>query len=381
MPELQKKPSGFQRFTNRLFDPGPNVTEQSIQQNNALADALFAQGSDPRPIQSSAQGFAQLAQALNSQILRKRGEKGAEALKAQESKQIGNVLNNLALHPQGRQLIESLGPEMQQAAIAKIVGQRFEQPEQKNTSKQFREADEFVTRRVVNGQPDMTDAGVLSRSPIDRVSRVEQGGPGDFDLNTKKINTDAVESANASAALRRNLTATLPEVEANKESVGFRGQAGLALGGVATNVLGEAAGNEVANAIAGNDQQKIAQVLTRMQTLRSALIPILTGEKSSRFSEPEREIANRAVGIIDEIKGPADLTRSFPQVQGAMKELTVATLENEFEQAANTPAVDFPFDLNSDQGFIELGQMLSDAGFSLEEAIRARDRLIRIQNQ
>ncbi|KKK90644.1 hypothetical protein LCGC14_2720930, partial [marine sediment metagenome] len=178
-----------------------------------------------------------------------------------------------------------------------------------------------------------------------------------------------------------NLTGTLPEIAANKESVGIRGQAGLALGGLATNVFGLPAGDAVAKAIAGNDQAAIAQVLTRLQTLRAQIIPIVTGERSSRFSEPEREIANKALGVIDQIKGPADLTRAYPQVIGAMKELTLASLENEFEQAAKSEAVQFPFDLAQDQGFRDLWAMLSTAGFTGEEAIRVRDRLLRIQNQ
>ena len=226
----------------------------------------------------------------------------------------------------------------------------------------------------------------IDEPPIASGSRViqrEEGPPGSFGgpINRKKINTDAVESANASAALRRNLTGTLPEIQANKGSVGIRGQLGLGVGGLATNILGQQAGDEIAKAIAGNDQEKIAQVLTRLQTLRAQIIPIVTGERSSRFSEPEREIANKALGVIDQIKGPADLTRAFPQVIGAMKELTVATLENEFEQAAISPAVEFPFDLSNDQGFRDLWAMLSAAGFTVEEGIRARDRLQRIQNQ
>ena len=246
-----------------------------------------------------------------------------------------------------------------------------------------------LKEKVERGQ--VTDTSVLQRPPTKGLSlNVDpEGGvtftQGNVDaapaVNRKKINTDAVESANASAALRRNLTGTLPEIAANKKSVGIRGQLGLGVGGVATNILGELAGDEIARAISGNDQEKIAQVLTRLQTLRAQIIPIVTGERSSRFSEPEREIANRALGVIDQIKGPADLSRAFPQVIGAMKELTVATLENEFEQAAISPAVEFPFDLSNDQGFIELGKMLDAAGFTLEEAIRARDRLIRIQNQ
>ncbi len=75
------------------------------------------------------------------------------------------------------------------------------------------------------------------------------------------------------------------------------------------------------------------------------------------------------------------MAAAFPQVIGALRELGVATLENEFEQAAKSPAVEFPFDLNTKEGIIAFGTELSEAGFSLEEAQRARDRLLRIQNQ
>ena len=210
---------------------------------------------------------------------------------------------------------------------------------------------------------------------------ISRQGNVDVPLNEKKINTEAVQSANDSAALRRDLLSTLPELAENRKSVGIRGNVGLGLGGVATNILGEQAGDAVANAIAGNDQAKLAQIQTRLTTLRSKLRPIVTGEGGTRQSETERQIASKAIGFIDQIKGPADLARAFPQVQGAMKELIGATLENEFEQASRSAAVEFPFDLSNDQGFRDLWRELSAAGFSGEEAVRVRDRLLRIQNQ
>ncbi|KKL84868.1 hypothetical protein LCGC14_1960460, partial [marine sediment metagenome] len=47
-------------------------------------------------------------------------------------------------------------------------------------SKQFREGADFVTRSTASGVPDMSPAGVLTTSKIDRISRVEQGPPGSF---------------------------------------------------------------------------------------------------------------------------------------------------------------------------------------------------------
>jgi len=268
---------------------------------------------------------------------------------------------------------EAIGnlPFEQQVDIAQL--DRLKQrPGDKITTKQFREGNQFVTREVINGRPGRE----LSRSKISQEQTIRTGPI----IDEKRINTDAIESANTSAALRRDLVSTLPEVQANKRSVGIRGNIGLSLGGLGTNILGPEFGDAVARAIAGNDQEKLAQIQTRLTTLRSKLRPIVTGEGGTRQSETERQIASKAIGFIDQIRGPADLARAFPQVIGALKELTVATLENEFEQARISDAVDFPFDLSQKEGFIKLGEMLSEAGFTLEEAQRARDRLLRIQN-
>ncbi len=235
-----------------------------------------------------------------------------------------------------------------------------------------------VTDTTVKQKPP-TKGLSLTTSPDGTVTFTQ--GNVDAPLNEKKINTDAVESANDSAALRRDLLSTLPELAENRKSVGIRGNVGLGLGGVVTNILGEQAGDAVSQAIAGNDQEKLAQIQTRLTTLRSKLRPIVTGEGGARQSETERQIASKAIGFIDQIKGPADLARAFPQVQGAMKELIGATLENEFEQASRSPAVEYPVDLTNDEGIIELGRMLDSAGFTLEEAIRVRDRLLKIRNQ
>ncbi len=244
---------------------------------------------------------------------------------------------------------------------------------------------------VSRGQ--VTNTSVLQRPPSKGLSlevgpdgtvRFSQGNVDAVEVNRKKINTDAVESANSSAALRRDLVSTLPRILANKESVGIRGNLGLGAGGLVTLGFGADAGDEIARLIAGNDQEAIAQIQTRLTTLRSKLRPIVTGEGGTRQSETERQIASKAIGFIDQIKGPADFTRAFPQIVGAMKELISATLENEFEQAAITEAVEFPFDLNSEEGIRALTQLLNDAGFEesdLETAKGIRDRLLRIQNQ
>lgn len=177
--------SKFENFTNRLFDPGPNVTEKSVQQNQRMADALMAQISQPQNIQHPTQGLALLMNALNAQAYRQQGQRGQEALEKQQSQQMGEVLSRLSIDPQGREMLASLPTNMQSRVLPQLVAGQLMPGDPDTTTKQFREGDEFVTRRVVDGVPDMTEEGVLSRSKIDRISRVEQGEPGAFDPKTK----------------------------------------------------------------------------------------------------------------------------------------------------------------------------------------------------
>ena len=370
-----------------------------IQQTQARRSQLLERLLKQRP-QPSIESPEQLIAELGAQFIR---QKKAKKLQAEEEAEQKKTEANLIAALTGRQpdssiTLEGIGddpdeeilspgrkvgieravaqlPPDQQVQALQILGMRKDvssQPPDKISTKQFREGDSYVTRQVINGVPGRE----ISRSKIDRIQTVRTGPI----LDEKRINTEAVKSANASAALRRDLTATLPEIAANKRSVGIRGKIGISLGGLGTNILGQEFGDAVARAIAGNDQEKLVQIQTRLTTLRSKLRPIVTGEAGARQSETERQIASKAIGFIDQIQGPSDLSKAFPLVIGALKELTVATLENEFEQARASDAVDFPFDLSNKEGFIKLGEMLSTAGFTLEEATRARDRLIRIQN-
>lgn len=90
MPELQKKPNAFNRFTNRLFDPGP-LNDDNIRRNRDMADALLNQVSNPR-IGHANQGYANLVQALNAQAFRQKSLRGEDALKQQRAQQMGDFL-------------------------------------------------------------------------------------------------------------------------------------------------------------------------------------------------------------------------------------------------------------------------------------------------
>lgn len=151
----------FQNFMNRMFDPGPNVTEQSIQQNRAMADALMAQG--PGTIQHPLQGLAHLANALNAQAYRQKAQRGQQALQKQRAQQMGDLLNNLSLDPQGRQLLESLSPDMQREVASTLaVSQLMPQDSEKPRFDEFDVIGQDGSRTTVEGRITQRSAEVLT---------------------------------------------------------------------------------------------------------------------------------------------------------------------------------------------------------------------------
>lgn len=375
--------SVFKRFTNRLLEPG-NVTDQKVRENRQLADLILNQSTQAQPIRHPLQGAAQLMNALNSQVLRQRANRGEEALKKQRAQEMGSFLENF--DPQAASLIQNAPQgQVQNSLMTAAAGQLLEGPDDpKVTTRQLREGDEFVTRRVVNGQPDMSEQGILARSPIDRVSRVEQGGPGSFsDPRTGSQRgsdfQEATDRFRASSELGEQIETIFPRINALPNTVGFRGRAGLLAGGALTAMGSEELAKLATEAISGGDQETISAMQTQLQLIRSRIRPLVTGDEGTRQSESERKIAGDVIGLIESIQGPADLTRAFPQVVGAMKQLYEETWVRRYNEAMQIPQIDVPFDLETDEGVLQFGQRLSDQGFDIDTARQILARLQRIQ--
>jgi len=120
----------FQNFTNRLFDPGP-LSEQNVSQTRQLGDLMMLQSSRPRAIQHPAQGFAQLAEAMNAQIFRQRASRGEGALKAQQNKALGDFMAQLNLNPQQSSILEGVqdsNPELFNELLGQATSQLFPEP-------------------------------------------------------------------------------------------------------------------------------------------------------------------------------------------------------------------------------------------------------------
>jgi len=388
--------NAFTRFTNRLMDVS-KVSDDEVRRNQEMADLLLTQSSRPQPIGHWTQGLAQLANAMNAQIYRQRASKGETALKEQKARALGDVLSQF---PQDqRSMLGGLAeynPDIGNAVLGGAIGDRMKAPPppekpsrigQRVVSipgQQPFEAEVWSNIDQTTNLPNqfiVRDGNAVPLQSDWITTPVERSDVTTREVDEKKLNTDAVESYNSSLTLARTLGATAPEVAANPGSVGTRGAIGLGLGGAVSVLWGPDAGNQVSRWIADNDIEKLGAVKARMQAVRSQLIPILTGETSSRFSEPEREIASRAAGIIDKMESLPDFARGAPEVIGAMKELQVASFENAYEQAKRAPGVvNVPFDLNTDQGQLGILQVFAETGFSEEAAIRALERLERIQN-
>ena len=148
MPEL--KPSKFQKFTNRLFDPG-ELTNENIRRNRDMADALLNQVSNPGMIQSPTQGLAVLAQALNAQAFRQRAEKGESALKQQEAQKLGQFLGGLDLDPGREALLRNAPDSVQDQLLGSVAAQQFEPPERINPFAKINPKD-FTTESVARFQ-------------------------------------------------------------------------------------------------------------------------------------------------------------------------------------------------------------------------------------
>ena len=173
------------------------------QRRSQLLEELLKQQNQQQPqIRSGAElGLKLLAEALKQKKIKElQGQEAASektrgknqdavvaALTGQSTKSVfGTDL------PQNTTIEQALGQlpnddRLRQAVQSQVVNQAFATPKSDTlTTKQFREGDNFVTRRVINGVPGEE----LSRSPIDRVDRLETGGPGEFTGTKSQVGVD-----------------------------------------------------------------------------------------------------------------------------------------------------------------------------------------------
>ena len=207
------------------------------------------------------------------------------------------------------------------------------------------------------------------------VQATDLGGLSLSKRDQSKLDREQVELAEASSDLRENLSHTMRNAIELPGTVGIKGFVGEKVGGAASALLGQEAGDAISVAITGADQEAQGAMRAQMSNLRSKLKPIATGDSSARTSETERQIAGRLVGLIEEL----DVSASYPQVMGGLRELYSEGWVTEFNAAARSDLVDFPLDLNNNSGIESLARAAFAAGLDDEDVEDLIQRLTRIQ--
>ena len=183
----------------------------------------------------------------------------------------------------------------------------------------------------------------------------------------------------ASSDVQELISSALPRVNELPGAVGARGAIGVGGAGFLSTLGQDEMAEAFAQYMSGVSPAEATQIQTQLQVLRGRIIPIVTGEQGKRLSEMEREIASKAVGLIDSIKGPADLTKSYPQVMGAMRQLYAESWVTQYNVANRDEDIPYPYDLSNKDQRIELFTEFSEADVDIDTAKRTMVRLKKIQ--
>lgn len=234
----------------------------------------------------------------------------------------GATPDQLALMPDPEQYLELRRQQIEAAAGVgrTVAGAGL-------TTQQFREGDDFVTRRVQRGVPDMTDAGVISRSPIDRVQRVEQGGVGAFsadartDSQTGEAAVTSIEQLEDAQRRIIQLTEVGSAIAENPRTAGVMGWLNETVGGAVGQVSPSLA-TGLSMMLTGVDPQRAAQLRADYRVIVAQNLTNITGEESGRYTEAERQIAEQTLRTLP-------LNASAEQVAGAFGNLFSVELSRE----------------------------------------------------
>ena len=192
--------------------------------------------------------------------------------------------------------------------------------------------------------------------------------------------SDNLLQFNSSSNVQEMIGSVLPRVMDMPGAVGTRGKVATLLSGAASALGQDQLAQHISDVISSASPEEISSIMAQLQATRGELTPLVTGQESrARLSEGEREMADKAVALIDQIKGPADLTRSYPQVIGALRQFYVESLTKQYRLAKQDPAINYPYDLNDDDDVNELVDLALQSGLD-EQTIRSMlSRLAKIQ--
>ena len=189
----------------------------------------------------------------------------------------------------------------------------------------------------------------------------------------------AKESFDGSENIREAIGDFIPRARAIPDSVGGLARLTQVVSAGFELLGANATAEQISSYMSDTDQETLASMAAQMKLIRGQIRPLVTGDRGARQSDKELEIANRTIALTEQIETPLDLLRNFPQVMGGMKELYVATLVNQYNEAKHTEGLDFPFDLSSADSVSELSAEMTSQGISNKDQIRFLLRLSKIQ--
>jgi hypothetical protein len=189
----------------------------------------------------------------------------------------------------------------------------------------------------------------------------------------------AKERFDASIKIQEIIGNTIPNVIGAPKSVGGIAKIATEVAAVAEMFGLDPAGDAIALALTGEDQQALSDMRAQLRIIRGQVRPIVTGDYGARQSERELAIASEVVGLTERIESIPDLLRNYQQVMGSMQRLYAETVVSAYQDAAKFEEIAYLYDLTTDEGELKMMTEFSNHGINEDLALETLDRLEAIQ--
>ncbi len=257
-------------------------------------------------------------------------------------------------------VINSLREAQTDFARARAEGIRNPPPKEPTMgAKQFREGENFVTRKTIDGVPDMSPEGILASSKISQsapqvnITNIPEGRG-----RETKAARDRIRQEN------ENMEGLLDEVAIaigrNRDvpgAAGLRGAGAELIEGTLSQIPGVgAAASEVAEGLTGVDATELSKIRTQGRLLVARLVPVVTGDTSGRYTEQEQKRTK-------EVEAQLEALRTADQIEGALSEVQAITIRGEVRKRGEefiNKAAGKELDLTIPEGINEWGNLLME---------------------
>ncbi len=218
----------------------------------------------------------------------------------------------------------------------------------------------------------LDEQGQLVDAPPDVYPASTQVTGGASETLTRKEGQELRGTQREAVASLDEASALLKRTQQTPGAGGIRGFLAEKVGGVLGQApfgTGEPLETWFTKAIAGATPEEVNAVRTKHRVFVAQMLSAITGEESGRFSEPERQIAEKT------LKG-LDANASNAQIISATKTVMELSVDAELRstEELGRPA----YDLSKDSDIQRFGEYLLDLGFNEDEAISmVKERVMR----